>query len=342
MNGIERIAATLQGKSIDRRAVCLILPLYGARLTGCGLTEHYTDPAAYARGQSAVLETFQPDVLFGPFSLPLEGAAFGSEVRFFDNQAPNLARPAIASADEIGRLVMPDADDHPGLAYFREVIRRMSGEHGHEVPIAAIVAGPTDLPAMILGIDGWMETLLFEPEAARRMLGLTISHSVRWINALLSDGAMFAVLPVDFANPRMVSREVAYEVAIPALRETLSQLDGPVFLHSGGSPLAPFLDLFTGLPNVAGFVVNGGDSLAEARTNPGPMPVLIGNIDGPTLFLRESEQIRSDCEAALHDRCDDPYFVLGTCAADVGFGTPPENIHVFREAAADFARESPA
>lgn len=340
MNSIERISATLQGNPTDRRAVGLLLPLYGARLTDCKLDEFYTNPEAYARGQSAVRETFQPDLLFGPFALALEGAAFGSRVRFFDNAAPNLARPAIASADEIDQLTIPDVDSHPQLLYFREVIRRMSAEHGDEIPVAAIVAGPVDLPAMILGIEGWLETLLFDEAGTKRMLDISIPFFVRRVNALLSDGAMFVVLSANFANPSVVTRKIATELAVPALREALAQLDGPVIFHSGGAPLAPYLDLFAGLPNVTGFALNGGDSFAVARQKVGPQPVLLGNIEGPGLFLREREEIRDDCLAVLRDRRDDPHFVLATSMADIGYDTPPEKIHVFREAAEAFAEES--
>ncbi len=337
MNSIERITASLNGDPTDRRAISPILPLYGARLSGCELSEYYNDSSAYARAQSAVLETFEPDVLFGPFALPLEGAAFGSEVRFFDNQAPNIQRPAINSVKEIDGLTVPDVDRHPRLLYFRETIRQMYAQHGHKVPIAPIASGPIDLPALILGIEGWLDALLFDKEGARQMLNLAIAHSVRFINALFSEGAMFVAIPVDFANPRIITREIAIEITVPALEEALSQMEGPVFLHSGGAPLALSIDLLANLPNVAGFVLNGSDSFEEARKRIGPQPVLVGNIEGPSLFMRKKEDIRKECLSALHNQRNDPHFVLGTCMADIGTGTPPENIHVLRESAEHFA-----
>ncbi len=337
MNSIERITASVKGEPTDRRAISPILPLYGARLTGCELSEYYTNASAYARGQSAVLETFEPDVLFGPFALPLEGAAFGSEARILDNQAPNLRKPAIFSVEEMAKLVVPDVNSHPHLLYFQEAIRQMGAEHGQEVPIAAIASGPIDLPALILGIEGWLDALLFNKDGARQMLDLTIAHSVRFINALFSAGASFVAIPVDFASPSIVMRETASGVTVPALKEALSQMKGPIFLHSGGAPLAPSIDLLANVPNVAGFVLNGSDSFEDARKRIGPEPVLVGNIEGPSLFIRKKEDIREECLSALNDRRKDPHFVLGTCMADIGMDTPPENIHVLRESAEHFA-----
>ncbi len=332
MNSIERIMATLQGNPTDRRAISLLLSLYGARLTDCRLSEYYTDAEAYARGQSAVRETFQPDILFAPFAFAMEGAAFGGRVMFLDNAPPNLARPAIASADDVDQLAIPDVDSHPQVLYFREVVRRMSAEHGDEVPVAAIAAGPVDLPAMILGIEGWMETLLFDEDGAKRMLEISIPYFVRRANAMLADGAMFVVISANFANPSIVTRDIVTNWSIPALREALARIEGPVVIHSGGAPLAPYIDLFRGLPNVKGFVLNGKESFEVARQKLGPEPLLLGNIEGPGLFLREREEIMADCLAVLRDRCHDPRFALATSMSDIGFDTPPENIHVFREA----------
>jgi uroporphyrinogen decarboxylase len=86
------------------------------------------------------------------------------------------------------------------------------------------------------------------------------------------------------------------------------------------------MDLFRGLPNVVGFIPDPRDSLAEAREIVGPDPVLIGNIDGPTLDKKTAGEVTAACEALLHDRRRDPRFILCTTGPDVPWNTPPENI----------------
>lgn len=339
MNSIERIMATLQGEPTDRRAISLTLSLYGARLTSCDLQAYYTDPGAYARGQAAVRDIFQPDVLFAPFALPLLGAAFGSEVRFFDDHPPNLRRPAISSADEIDRLDVPDVDGHPQLIYFRETVRLMATECGRETPIAAIALSPIDLPAMIMGIESWLETLLFDKEGVERILDITVPHFVQWANALLADGATCIVLPVPFTNPKIVPRPTAREIAVPAMRRAFEQVNGPLIMHHVGARMNPFLDLFEDMPNVVAFCVDSQDDLAESRKIIGREPTLMGNIDGPSLHMRNAGDIREECLAILRSRRGDPRFVLASSASDIDYHTPPENIHAFREAVEEFSRE---
>jgi len=333
VTGRERVQAAITGDIADRRAVSLTLSLYGARLTGCPLQTYYADPAAYADGQRAVRETFDPDILFGPFALPMEGAAFGSEISYYDNQAPNLARPVLADIDALDRLIVPDVETHPGLIYFREAVRRMATEHGPEVPVAAVALSPVDLPIMLMGIEGWLATVLFQEDGTRRMLGRTVPFFVRRVNDLFAAGATFVLMPSAFINPRIVPRGVIERLALPAPRRAFAQVAGPLLMHSGGARLAPFLDLFVGLPNVVGFVVNSREDISLAREKAGPGPLLVGNIDGPGLHRENPHDIQAGAERLLRRHADDPHFILGTSAADIAYETPLSHIRAVGSAA---------
>jgi uroporphyrinogen decarboxylase len=337
MNSLERVLAAMQGKPADRRPVSLTLSLVGAALTHCPLQTYYTDAAAYARGQSAVRHTFQPDILFGPFSLPLEGKAFGSEIRFFDHYVPNLLRPAVPSVKELAKLIPPDPDSHPVAVYFREAVRQMVKEHGRDVPVAAITLNPVDLPAMILGVEEWLETLLFDPDNTRRMLDITVPYFVSRVNALFKEGAAVVIVSTGFCNAAVVTRQMAETFALPSLKEAFAAVDGPLAVHSTGTELVPFIDLFEGLPNVAAFVIDGRDRFEMARQKCGNRATIIGNIDGPGLRDGKPEEIREACRDILTASRNDPHFILGTSGPDVPFDTPAENIHAVREAAVSFS-----
>ena len=332
MNSIERVRATVEGRPVDRRAFSMTLSLYGARLTTCDLHDYYTDPAAYARGQAAVREAFEPDVLLGPFVLPFLGEAFGSRVRFHEDSLPTLKTPAISAAGEIDRLATPNVETHPRLLYMRETVRRLATEHGRDVPVAAVALSPMDLPAMILGVGDWLQALLFDPEHARRVLDVTVPHFIQWMNALFADGATFVILPAAFVNSRIVTREIAQEIAAPALRAAFADVRGSIVLHHAGARMGAFLDLLAGLPNVVAFCIDGSDDPKEARGMIGAEPLLMTGPEGPRLLGRSAEGIRAECVAILRERRDDPRFILSTCAADIDMQTPPENIRAFREA----------
>ncbi len=326
MNSLERVTCAIKGETSDRPAVSVTLSLYGARLTECPLDKYYTDATAYVEGQSAVIELFHPDIMFTPFVLTAEGEAFGSRVKFFKNQPPNMSEPSVKSAEEFLKLPLPDISSSKRLLYIREATGRLARKYGREMPLAGILLGPADLPALVMGIDAWLYTLMFDRDGARKVLEKTGQFFINWANALLSDGANFVVIPAVFSSPSNVGRKIIEELVMPVYREVFKEVRGGIILHHGGTPLTPVMDCYLNLPNVAAFVIDNRDSFSEARTKTGNERLLLGNIDGATLNKREVGEIRDKCLKILEDRRDDRHFILATSGPDVPYNTAVENI----------------
>lgn len=338
MNSMERIQATMAGKPLDRRAVAPVLGLYGARLTNCPLERYYTDPEAYLRGQTAVREMFQPDILHAPLAFASIGAAFGGELVHLDTMPPDLRTPAIQSMQQWNTLVPPDPDGHPQLLYFRDSIRLLAAQYGGEVPIVIMIPIPTDIPDLVMGLEGWLETVLFNPTAAQRVMDKIIPFYVRMINGFFAAGATFVVMPCGFASSAIATRKMVSLFTRPILVNVLAQLNGPVILQSMGAPMLDHLDLLTDLPSVAAFMVDQTDDLARARSVIGPDCTLFGGLDCTNIGRMTAREVEERCRAILQDRRQDARFVLGTSGPDVAWHTPPENILALRKAADSFGR----
>lgn len=324
MNSRERVLLALKGQPQPHRPFTLTLSLYGARLTGCPLTEYYRKPYRYVEGQEAVMALCAPDILFAPFSLPLEAEAFGSELKFLPNNPPNVKKPAFRSADELIEQPAPDIDNHPGLGYLRESTRLLSAKYSGTVPICALLSASVDLPAIILGIDQWLETLLFSPDKATRIMDMTTSHFANMANALLDDGADFIGVPTMFTNPRILYPQLIEEIILPALATSFGMVQGPIVFHHGGNPMASGLKEYAALPNVVGFSMDHRDSLADARTTLGPDRLILGNLNGLTLARVTPKITLEKVNRILEDRKDDRCFIFATANADIPFDTPPE------------------
>lgn len=332
MNSMERVSATLKGQEKDRCAVSLTLSLYGARLTQCPLETYYSDPKAYAAAQNIVREKCNPDILFGPFALTLEGLAFGSKLRFFDKNPPNLKQPILESTADISKLELPDPDSNPVLHFLFETIRLMKQTHKNDIPIAAVSLTPVDLPIMLLGIHGWLETVLFSIPLAIQLMELLAEYSIQKINRLFEAGASFVVLPCAFANPSIITHEIIRDIMIPVLQRLFQEIHGPLIIHSAGARLLPFLDLYHDLANVTGFVVNADEDMILARNKIKSDQVLIGNIEGPDLVMQSPEDVLRHCQMLLNTCKEDPHFILGTTGADIAYDTPLECILAFSKA----------
>lgn len=337
MNSRERIGAVLTGTKPDRPGFAMTLSLYGARLTDCPLPQYFSDPTRYVEGQVAVHETISPDVLFGPFAFAHLGAAFGGEIKEFADQAPNIRRPACSTAKELEEKEAPDPETDEYLLYHTRAVRELADSFGKDTPVAAILPFPIDLPALILGMDGWMETVLFDPEGTEAVIEYIMPFFVDFANRMYAEGADFIVTPCAFSSPAVVTRAIATSFARPVLEETIRQLKGPVVLHHGGAPVLANLDLMTGIPSVIGYVMDAKDDLTKARVIVGPDPVLFSGPDNLSVPALSSGEVKNWCLKVLLDRREDPHFLLCNSGPDIPLHTPLENILAFQEAALSFA-----
>lgn len=328
MQAIERVFGTIMGNPIDRTPFTLTASLYGASLTGCQVPEYYSDPKKYLRGQIVVVNEIEPDILFSPFALVKEAEAFGSFSIYSGNNPPNLKKPAIPDHTGISSLQMPDLENHPSLTYLIESTRILAKQYKGQIPVAAVCSSPTELPALIMGIEGWLETLLFYPEEARQIMELTSLFFVQFANAQLSAGAACIVTLANFSNPTIITRKIAEETMIPILKENYAQINGPIIFHHGGPNIIPFLDLYPQLPNLAGVVISPKDSFEETRKIAGNELTIFGNINGPLLWKATPQIIEKWTNNIIKNRKDDKHFIFASSNADVPFDTPLENIKV--------------
>ncbi len=336
MNGRERVFAALAGEAVDRRPFTAMLSLYGARLTRCHLPRYYSVADAYLEGQGAVLHAFQPDILFSSFALVAMAEAFGSRVRYFDNQAPNLLEPAAVTPENLCRLSVPDINSHPRLLYIRETIRGLKERYGRDVAVIGILLSPVDFPILLMGVEKWLETVLFDPAGTQRVLDVTTPFFIRFANAMLQDGADALALPLAFLTPAIVTRNMAESFTLPVLREAFQSVNGPILLHHVGGPFLKFLDLFCELPQVVGVVMGVDDDLNEARRIVGPGKTLICGPHGPTLDKKTPDQITRDCENILNRQISEPCFMIATTGADVAFNTPVSHILAIQSSVEQF------
>jgi uroporphyrinogen decarboxylase len=332
MNSLERVLAALQNQPTDRPAFFLNASLYGARLTGAQLDDHYTQAEIYAEGQMAIRETFSPDLLISPFFVPAIGEAFGSPWRARPSQAPNVVQFVARTAEDMLKLPLPDVDSHPRLVYLRETIRILSKKYAGEVPIFGVLVSPMDIPPLVIGLEAWIDALLFEPDVARALIDRLTPFFLELGKAMLSDGATGLALTANLTNNYIVTNDIAESLTLPALKQALAELPGPVIFHHGGCPLVNQLARYKGLPNAVAYVIDVGEDLGAARRILGPGPIVMGNLNGPGLVDLRPEEVQAQCDLAFAMKGEDRQFILASCSADIQIDTPPECLAAITEA----------
>jgi uroporphyrinogen decarboxylase len=191
--------------------------------------------------------------------------------------------------------------------------------------IASVLHSPCDLPALLMGIEMWIDTLLFHPAEVDAILQKTIEHFVTLGNEYLARGASFLVVPVNFTNPMIITNRI-FEKLMPYLAEAFRRLNGPVVIHNGGCKILPFISQYARLPNVTAILPEHRESFEEARTVIGANLVLMGNLDGPGIANLTPDEASAATLRILENRKADRHFIFATSNGDIPYDTPGETV----------------
>ena len=337
MNSLDRILATVIGADADYQPYTLLLSLYGASLIKSDTYHYYRDPELWFEGQCSVVDMFDPDIVITPFSFPIEAEAFGSELIFLNNYAPNTRKPLLNNLSQIDNILLPDPEKSPSLQFFLKSTDLFTQYYGGKKAIACPIHSPADFPALLMGIEMWIDTLFFHPEAVEKMMQKTIQHFVRLGNEFIDRGATFLIIPVNFTCPMIITESI-FRKLIPYLENAFSQIKGPIVIHNGGAKLLPFIQQFAKLPNVIAIVLEPSESFDEARRLIGDKMVLMGNLDGPNLVNLTNNKAKETTLKILNNRKDDKHFIFASSNADIPYDTPVETIKTVVETIRGFKK----
>ena len=232
----------------------------------------------------------------------------------------------------------PKALESAEMNYIIECVEGLYKNIGSEAVLCAIVSSPLDLPVMMMGLGNWLDLLLSDYETAKQLIDKTSVFFLKLTNILFEKGATGVVLPTIFLNPTIVTDYIANDL-LDYCKNIFTQTAGPIFLHSGGARMTPFLKMYNNLPNVAGCVLNSDDNIAEAREFLPSGQVILGNIEGPDLVLHSPEKIYDMTIKKCQEMKNDNHFILGSSGADIPYNTPIENLKAISQALKDFSEK---
>jgi uroporphyrinogen decarboxylase len=338
MNALERVMATIKGEPVDRPPVMAVLAAYGGTLTGVPLPILYQDADAYIAGQMAVFEGLGFDAVIGSFDYSAIAEAFGGTPVFFTHQAPNMKRPAARTLEDALALPLPDPQRTGRLPLALDCVRGLAGRLNSEAPVIGVLPGPAALPVLLLGMETWMEGILFSRENADALLERTGIFWVQWARALLEAGATFVVATEGMA-PREVTTRDLFESLLPHIRSCFEQVEGPIVFHHTGGSIGHVLDLLRDLPQLAGVTIGSKDCIEGAREALGPGLPILGNLDNLTLASGNASEVRALTESLLDLAAAKGPMLICNSGADIPTSTPRENLEAMRNAA--WARTTP-
>lgn len=339
MNSFERVMNTIQGKPVDRVPVFAVLSAYGARLTKMPMRKLYSDLDTYVAGQKAIQDTFALDMVLSPFDYSILGESFGGTVAWFGDQPPNMKRFAANNVQEALALGIPDPFRCERIPFLLNSTKELHRLYGKNTPIFAVLPGPSSFPILTMGLEAWMNAILFESLDAHRLLARLEPFYIELTNALFAAGITALVVTEGMAAQEVMPRAMFQEFFLPYMTRVLGQVPGPVLFHHNGGRINHVLDLLPELPNLLGASVSSHDDLQEARKLLGPKRLLVGNLEGMDFPRSEPSQIFAQGLACLRTAVPEGPFILCNSSADIPLQADPATIHSMREASIAYAKE---
>ena len=309
MNSMQRVIAALSHKMPDRVPVFLLFSTYGAKELGLPIKEYFSKPKYVVEAQLKMQKKYSSDCIYTFFYAGIEIEAFGGEVIFIDNGAPNTGVPIIKSFDQIKNLEVPDINESKPLKRVLEATRLLKESVGNQVPIVGVVMSPFSLPVMQMGFEKYLELLYFKKDAFNHLMKINEKFCIAWANAQLKAGATAICYFDPLASPTIIEREKYLATGHKIAKRTLSQIQGPTATHLASGISLPVLDdiVETG-SGILGF--SDQDDIQKLKEKANKKICLLGNLNGIDMVNWDKEKTRQKVKQLIQKAAPGGGFIL--------------------------------
>ena len=287
-----------------------------------------------ARGMKAVADRVDSAASVGMMDLSVEAEAFGSPVRFTDNEVPTVTGHIIKNEEDARGLRVPEVGQGRTGRYIDAVKQAVTLITDR--PVLAGVIGPFSLAGRLMDVTEIMVSCYTEPETVHLTLKKTAEFLISYCIAYKEAGAHGVIMAEPLTG--MLSPDLAAAFSEPYVRsviETVQDDDFVVIYHNCGNNTILMIDsiLRTG---AAGYHFGNAISMGEMLAHIPSGTLVMGNIDPTGQFLNGTpESIRETALSLMSECCRHPGFVLSS-GCDIPPASSWMNIDAFFAAAREF------
>lgn len=341
MTPLEILAAAINGTPAPRIPVFCNLFDQGAGLLGMRSKAYFAHGEAVAEAQLRFLQLYGHDNVWSLHYVGKEAELLGcKEILFADDGVPNVADFVIKSLDDIVKFEIPeDITQLPAWQSLADCLRILSREVGATHPICAYVTASTTLPAILMGMDKWLELFLLGPFDLRDELLRKCSAFFRQeIAALRAAGANVLVYSTPFGSPAFVNRRQIEHTVLPWMQEDLRDGSEGVVYYCGMAPFNGVIDLVFDALQITSHYISPLADLAEAKRLINTRGLTCGVIDDIKMIHWTPEQTRADVKRILDIGMPGGHFLFGNGVMPQA--VPEANIRAMVEAALEYGRQA--
>ena len=340
ITGTDRLTAALTGKVIDRIPVFCNLLDQGAKELGISLQEYYSNGEYVAEAQLKMREKYDYDNLWSLFYVGKEAELLGcTEIVYSNIGPPNVGEMIIKNYDDIHKLQVPaDLSAHPAFQEEMKCLKILEKESAGKYPICAYVTASMTLPAILMGMDKWMELLLTGPVDLRNELLEKCSDFFRKeITAYKNAGARILLYSNPFGSTDFIPMKLFKEISLRWMESDLKPvgIQGVVY-YCGGARMNPVIELVLEQLGITAYYLSPMDNVSEGKRLIGGRALCAGVINDIKLIDWSNESIRNEVKRIIEEGMPGGKFLFGTML--MPYSIPEKNILTMLEAAYEFGK----
>lgn len=338
MTPMELLVAAATGRPAPRIPVFCNLLDQGARALGMSQRDYYADGENVAEAQLRMRAEYGHDNVWCLSYVGKEAELLGCrDILFDDDGAPNVADFVIRSWDDVARLEVPaDLTGHPAWCETERCLRVLRREVGGRHPICAYITASTALPALLMGMEAWMELLLAGPVSVRDDLLAKCSRFCQQeLAAYRAAGADVLIYSTPFGSPSFLNVRLIKELILPWMKRDLDPggASGIVY-YCGMAPFNPVIGLVQAELGIGAYYISPLANLAEAKAAIGERGLTCGVIDDIRMIGWTPEEVRAEVRRLCSIGKPGGHFLVGTGVMPQA--VPAANIRAYVDAAFEF------
>jgi len=310
-----------------------ILSFPGVQLTGVTVRELVRDGKLQAECMKAVADRWDTLASVSLMDLSVEAEAFGSPVRFSDDEVPTVESAIVTDADAADALTVPAVGagrTGETVSNIREAKKLITGR-----PVFGGSIGPYSLAGRLMDMTEIMCLCYEEPELVHKTLGKVTRFLIDYNKALRDAGADGIVMAEPAAG--ILSPDIIAEFSTPYVRQIIEavETEACVFIYHNCGRTIP---LVKSVLDTGARVFHFGNAIKLADMLP-LIPgdkIVMGNVDPAGQFRNGNpDSVREATLAVLEQCAAYPNFILSS-GCDIPPVSPLANIDAFFTAAAEF------
>lgn len=313
-------------KNSQKRLAIPIMTHPGIDIIGKKVIDAVTDGEVHAASIIALNKRYPSDGVTAIMDLTVEAEAFGCQIRFEDNEVPNVIGRLVSNMAEVEALKVPDISCGRVPEYLKA--NRLVAAEIKDKPLFGGAIGPFSLAGRLFDMTEIMIATFIEPET----IHLLLSKCTKFIKMYLKEMKAAGCNGVMIAEPAagLLSNEDSMTYSTKYVKEIVDELQDENFMvvlhncgNTGGSTDAMIASGAAGL-----HFGNKIDMIFTLKECPEDI-VVMGNLDPVSLFKQGNAEMMSKATKELLDNSKNFKNFVISSGCDVPPGIPEENILAF-------------